>query len=174
MAATPPATGRWTAKDSSLFRGGDSNLFAYAVNNPVTLLDPSGLWYVDFNFSYGASGVGVTMGIQIGTGGIFPYAGGGITTPGPGGSVTFSGDNPSAGWSWGGQLTARIAYQHGNSIPSCRMNRFDELGFGGPPGASLTAYRAWQIPMGPATPEPPAGGVPPVNEDDWLDGGVGE
>ena len=37
-----PATGRWTAKDRSLFRGGSSNLYAYTSNDPVNLHDPSG------------------------------------------------------------------------------------------------------------------------------------
>src|SRR5207253_3393176 len=36
-------TGRWTAKDSLLFAGGDTNLFGYVLNDPVNLSDPSGL-----------------------------------------------------------------------------------------------------------------------------------
>jgi RHS repeat-associated protein len=38
-----PKTGRWTAKDPILFSGGSSNLYSYALNNPVDLYDPSGL-----------------------------------------------------------------------------------------------------------------------------------
>jgi RHS repeat-associated protein len=38
-----PETGRWTAKDPSLFNGGDPNLYAYAHNSPVTHADPEGL-----------------------------------------------------------------------------------------------------------------------------------
>jgi RHS repeat-associated protein len=37
-----PATGRWTAKDPILFAGGDTNLFAYADNDPVNFADPWG------------------------------------------------------------------------------------------------------------------------------------
>ena len=37
-------TGRWTAKDPILFNGGDSNLWGYAFNDPVNLIDPAGLW----------------------------------------------------------------------------------------------------------------------------------
>jgi RHS repeat-associated protein len=38
-----PDTGMWTAKDPIFFKGGDTNLFGYAQNNPISLLDPSGL-----------------------------------------------------------------------------------------------------------------------------------
>jgi len=42
-----PKIGRWTAKDPLLFQGGDSNLYAYASNDPIDLVDSSGLddWY---------------------------------------------------------------------------------------------------------------------------------
>jgi RHS repeat-associated protein len=36
-------TGRWTARDPVLFRGGQANLFGYASNEPVNNVDPSGL-----------------------------------------------------------------------------------------------------------------------------------
>ncbi|HSN99728.1 MAG TPA: RHS repeat-associated core domain-containing protein, partial [Candidatus Nanopelagicales bacterium] len=34
--------GRWTAKDPLLFEGGDTNLYAYAVGDPVNSTDPTG------------------------------------------------------------------------------------------------------------------------------------
>ena len=36
-------TGKWTAKDPIGFRGGDSNLYGYVLNDPVNLVDPLGL-----------------------------------------------------------------------------------------------------------------------------------
>ncbi len=38
-----PDVGRWTAKDPILFAGGDTDLFGYCLNDPVNLVDPSGL-----------------------------------------------------------------------------------------------------------------------------------
>jgi RHS repeat-associated protein len=38
-----PAVGRWTAKDPYLFMGGDSNLYAYALNDPLNRTDRTGL-----------------------------------------------------------------------------------------------------------------------------------
>jgi RHS repeat-associated protein len=37
-----PDIGRWTAKDSILFLGGDIDLYGYCVNDPVNLVDPTG------------------------------------------------------------------------------------------------------------------------------------
>jgi RHS repeat-associated protein len=35
--------GRWTARDPIRFKGGDSNLYGYAMTDPVNLVDPAGL-----------------------------------------------------------------------------------------------------------------------------------
>jgi len=37
-----PETGRWTAKDPLLFEGGDTNLYAYALGDPINNADPTG------------------------------------------------------------------------------------------------------------------------------------
>jgi RHS repeat-associated protein len=38
-----PGVGRWTAKDPLKFAGGDSNLYGYASEDPINVVDPSGL-----------------------------------------------------------------------------------------------------------------------------------
>jgi RHS repeat-associated protein len=59
-----PAVGRFISEDPIGFGGGDVNLMAYVGNNPVTGIDPSGLWnfevhepsgnqFVDDNFATG-------------------------------------------------------------------------------------------------------------------------
>ena len=39
------STGRFISKDPIGFEGGDTNLYAYAGNNPVNFVDPTGLSY---------------------------------------------------------------------------------------------------------------------------------
>ena len=38
-----PETGRWISKDPILFAGGETSLYGYAGNDPVSFIDPSGL-----------------------------------------------------------------------------------------------------------------------------------
>ncbi len=42
--------GRWTAKDPIGFDGGDANVFAYVLNDPVNRIDPMGLLSPDWHF----------------------------------------------------------------------------------------------------------------------------
>ncbi|MFH2218846.1 MAG: RHS repeat-associated core domain-containing protein [Pseudomonadota bacterium] len=42
-----PDTGRWTAKDPIFFAGGDTDLYGYCLNNPISLTDPLGLEFSD-------------------------------------------------------------------------------------------------------------------------------
>jgi RHS repeat-associated protein len=67
-----PSVGRWTAKDSIGFEGGDSNLYAYCTNDPVNFIDSTGLdwtdweeweipqWLVDGSAGFGS---GLTFGL---------------------------------------------------------------------------------------------------------------
>jgi hypothetical protein len=56
-----PHAGRWTAKDPIGFDGGDTNLYAYTMNDPVNLIDPSGLLFggtIDAGEAYGEAALG--------------------------------------------------------------------------------------------------------------------
>jgi RHS repeat-associated protein len=116
------------------------NSYAYVVNNPLLLKDPLGLWYIDINVS-GGFWIGGTGGIIIGTGGVYGYVGGGIVTPGVGGSVTWSPYDPTVGWNFGAQGQAGLAGQVGIDSGG---EFFWEAGIGWPPGASITGYCVFQ------------------------------
>jgi len=58
-----PLVGRFISEDPMGFDGGDVNLYVYAGNNPVLLVDPWGLWTLQIGFSGTAgAGGGVTSG----------------------------------------------------------------------------------------------------------------
>jgi len=58
-----PEVGRFISEDPIGFEGGDTNLMAYVANNPVLLIDPSGLWTFQIGVSTtGGAGAGATYG----------------------------------------------------------------------------------------------------------------
>jgi RHS repeat-associated protein len=59
-----PANGRWVSKDPLRLGSGDQNLYQYATNDPVNLLDPFGLWWLAdlANFAAGF-GDAITFGL---------------------------------------------------------------------------------------------------------------
>ena len=59
-ATTTRSPGRWTARDPALYDGGQTNLYAYVGNDPVSQRDPLGLWCVG-----GSVYDGVGAGAQI-------------------------------------------------------------------------------------------------------------
>ncbi len=67
-----PEIGRWISKDPILFKGGDANLYGYTINDPINLIDPSGLSFDASKFGKCVSsmtaiikGVGLTEAILI-------------------------------------------------------------------------------------------------------------
>ena len=128
----------------------ETNAYLYTGNNPITRIDPLGLWYLDVNVGLGWWGLGGTGGILIGPEGIYSYGGGGVAVPGFGASITWSPQNPSPGWNVGAQVNAIFAGQYGYSFSKKNgcgtAEKFWEVGVGagigsaGILGGSVTGY----------------------------------
>jgi RHS repeat-associated protein len=56
-------TGRWTAKDTSLFAGADTNLYRYAGGDPINYLDPKGRFFFAAAAAVAEGGAAVYLGI---------------------------------------------------------------------------------------------------------------
>lgn len=146
-----PAIGRFISRDPIGFRGG-MNLYVYCKDNPVSYVDPFGLWYLDINLNLGLVG-GLTGGLMINGSGIYPYLGGGfMSSPGAAATVSVHQD-PTPGWNMGAQLAYGLAGQMGRMLKDYsgwfpgdwsfpEGDWFYEGGLG-TPGASLTGYYVW-------------------------------
>jgi RHS repeat-associated protein len=56
-----PDVGRWTAKDPIGFAGGDTDLYGYVGNNPITFVDPFGVRKVMIGYRPGHNGESVPL-----------------------------------------------------------------------------------------------------------------
>jgi len=160
-----PETGRFISKDPIGFAGGDANLYnyvdivgkppietnlyQYAGNDPINLIDPLGLWYIDIGYSgsaIGNLGPGGTVGIKIGPSGLYFYYGFGLGYKG-GASATITTGDPTEGVSV--TVTARGGYPiYGIPVGAkgsvsinqdCGVSKSVGVGFGFGFGVSVTA-----------------------------------
>ena len=122
-----PATGRFISKDpveGAILLPQSQNGYSYAGNNSINMSDPSGLNYVNWNFSSGQSGLGASCGLLFSEGKIYPYLGGGVMFPGVSTSLTGSTANPVPNiWSGSvngstGNAIGAINYSPGDSVPT--------------------------------------------------------
>lgn len=128
------SVGRWLQKDPIGFRGGQTNLYGYVMNDPVNFVDPRGLvagsisgnypsgdGYTDINVTIAppSGGPGITFGGQFYGGSVYPYAGGGVFT-GSGVSLTSApGQCPSPGLNLNasgrqGMVSGNVSYSTGS------------------------------------------------------------
>jgi hypothetical protein len=58
-------TGRWVQKDLIY---SFSNFYTYVLNNPINVVDPYGLWYVELSVGVGVIEVSIGFGTKVGGG----------------------------------------------------------------------------------------------------------
>jgi hypothetical protein len=84
-----PDTGRWTVKDPILFAGGSIDLYGYCLNDPVSLIDPSGL--IKWGTVFKGTVATVAGGLSVYGGALLSMTGGGAVVGVPavlGGAVS--------------------------------------------------------------------------------------
>lgn len=96
-----PSTGTFLSRDQyegDLKTPITQNDYPYAGNNPINKSDPSGLWYINLNGSFGVRAINAGGGIIFSDSGIYSYGQGGVSLkPGAGISLTYSPAKPNPG-----------------------------------------------------------------------------
>jgi len=124
-----PRTGRWTAKDPIRFAGGSTNLYGYAVNDPVNFVDPNGRFII----SGGTATVLGARGLVSGTASALAT----FATGGGAGEVAKSfGAGFVAGAIPGGLVTS-AAVSGGANAASQAFNPCSEFNFGSVAGSAF-------------------------------------
>lgn len=164
-----PSLGRFLTIDPIRLHGGDSNLYSYVLNNPISFVDPRG-HEVNTSINPSVSGsVGVFAGLggtattSVGDGNICTSLDGGVGLGG-GAGVSLNSQAPSSGWNGinlgfsAGPVSGNIGWGPGG------LNLGGGIGLGGGADLSLTTGWTWCHPL-PQLPNPPgtAGPTPPGN-----------
>ncbi len=144
-----PELGRFISEDpvdGDIKRPNTYNGYNFAGNNPVNSTDPSGMDYVNIGGSFGVivpvGPIPIPVTVSAGAifddkGDIYPYVGGGLGTPGPGGSITYSSDDVSTGLSGQGQAGYILGAQYNKELGGDGSTEFGVMS----PGASaIGAY----------------------------------
>ncbi len=127
----------------------ETNAYLYAGNNPITRIDPLGLWYIDVNVGGGWWGALATGGVIFSDKGIYYYVGGGGGTSGPAAAVTWSPFDPTPGWNFGLQAGGAYGIFGGQGGADIHGNLFLEAGLVSP-GFAVTAFYVqpiWEAPQ---------------------------
>jgi len=167
-------SGRFLSNDPLGIRGDGPDLYTYADNNPLTRIDPQGLFSIwdyvstiDVGVSGGYWGGGST-GLRFGRDTTCFYLGGGFSTPGFGGGVQFSGSAPSPGWELqgagavGGAVGGGVSLSMSLSTGSLSWSAGPGGGLGGSKvlGASLLLIHSWCTTPRTKPPDPCSGCEP--------------
>jgi RHS repeat-associated protein len=161
-----PGAGRWAQKDAILFGGRQTDVYAYAGDDPINRFDSRGFWGIALGgtgyggvglpfFGPGAEGsVGVYINFTDGTVTPFVEIGGGaefnsVVSVGGGGQLSYYW-NDAQFWGWGGEIGVNLpfggaAVEFGDDgIPA-------GVSVGGGPslGVDAHAFGTWTGPIGP-------------------------
>ena len=128
----------------------ETNPYLYTGNNPITRIDPLGLWYIDVNVGFGWQGRVGTGGLIFSDKGIYYYGGGGVgAPPGFSGALTWSPFDPTPGWNFGLQAGGAYGIFGGQGGADIHGNLFLEAGLVSP-GFAVTAFYVhpiWEAPQ---------------------------